>query len=250
MPSKYPQQGIAPSIISQPKAELILKSYGLSALRKNLYSKFNEEEEDTTEFNSRLGNPVFDNIILLSPRHVVKTPKEDFQFLDSFGNPNASDSLVKTTLITPAGNIRVPEEGTQESTNTSDNGSGFNALRIDTVLIELTQIKNVVATAVAGANGTIKEYIGDGDYQIKIRGFIESGGMNKYPKTDVGILSLYLQAPVPIKIISDYLRTFNIDKIVVLDYNFPQTEGRRNLQFFEINAISDKELEAGFIKKS
>jgi hypothetical protein len=252
MASKFPNQQIVPSIINQPKADIILKSYGLNALKKELYKKATPEEEDQEDARSKFGLPVFDNIILLAPNYDIKVPKEDIEFIDDFGKTDEEFKNLLSTRKILEGNIRIDNEKTNQPRNEliEETGNGFpNALQINTVLIELTQTKNVVVTPIAGASGTIKEYIGDGDYQIKIRGFLEGDAPNKYPTVDVRNLSEYLQAPVPIKIISNYLRTFDISSIVVTDYAFPQQEGRRNLQFFELTAVSDKELEAGFIKE-
>ncbi len=221
-----------PGIISQPKAEIILKSYGLNSLKKDVYSKIEKENEDEPDGQSRLGNPVFDNIIFKRPEYFIKD----------------SDGVQRQVVL--GGNTSIGIDGSQESTtelNFGTNNGGENAFRIDTVLIEVVQQRNVIVTPIAGGNGTVKEYIGEGDYQIKMRGFIDSGTPGKYPKSDIVTFSNYLKAPVPIEIVSNYLRSFNIDKVVILEYLFPQTEGRRNLQFFEITAISEQNLESEFI---
>ena len=48
----------------------------------------------------------------------------------------------------------------------------YEDLRIDTVLFDVSQQKNVVTTEIQGRNGTIKEYISDGDFAINISGLI------------------------------------------------------------------------------
>ncbi len=111
-------------------------------------------------------------------------------------------------------------------------------LWLDTVLLDVSQTKNIVTTAITGRNGTIKEYISDGDYVVNIKGAITTQG-NGYPMSDVrGLLSI-LRKKETLQIVSDYLRIFDIYQIVVTDYKFSQVEGFQNTQFFEINAISD-----------
>ncbi len=110
-------------------------------------------------------------------------------------------------------------------------------VRFDMVLIEVSQTKNIVTTGVVGRNGTIKEYICDGDYEIKIRGAVVS--QNAYPEEAVRNFIKILLVPKEIKVISDFLRLFNIYNIVITDYTFGQKEGFKNLQFFEITALSD-----------
>jgi hypothetical protein len=112
-------------------------------------------------------------------------------------------------------------------------------LQLDTVLIDVSQTKNIVTTAVQGRNGTIKEYVSDGDYVINIKGAITTPQSSAYPTGAVRDLLTILKQPAALSIISDYLRIFDIYQIVVTDYRFSQSEGFTNVQFFEINCISD-----------
>lgn len=116
-----------------------------------------------------------------------------------------------------------------------------NGIIIDTVIFTVTQTKNIVKTPIQGRNGTVKEYISDGDFQIEISGAIVSPN-STYPETEVNELIEILKAPIPIpedSLISEYLNWFGIHSIVVESYNFPQTEGFRNQQEFTISAVSD-----------
>lgn len=116
-----------------------------------------------------------------------------------------------------------------------------NGIKIDSVLITITQTKNIVTTPIQGRNGTEKEYISDGDYQIEITGVINSQ-LNNYPEDDVKELVQICNAPVPIPadcLISEYLNWFGIHTMVITSYEFPQGEGIRNQQEFSISAISD-----------
>lgn len=118
----------------------------------------------------------------------------------------------------------------------------FIGVKIDTVLFIVNNSKNIVKTAVQGLNGTIKEYISDGDAQISIKGIIV-GGYNKYPFDEVQILQALLDAPVPIGVNSYYLNNFGIYNIVIESFAFPQNMGSYSQQPFEINAISDAPAE-------
>lgn len=120
-----------------------------------------------------------------------------------------------------------------------------NGIIIDTVLITVTQTKNIIKTPIQGRNGTVKEYISDGDYQIDISGAIVSPN-STYPETDVNELIEILKAPIPIpsdSLISEYLNWFGIHSIVIESYDLPQTEGTRNQQEFRISAVSDIAIE-------
>ena len=123
-------------------------------------------------------------------------------------------------------------------------GVHFNHTKpIDTVLFSVNQTKNIVKTQINGRNGTIKEYVGMGDYNINIKGVI-CGPRGQYPTDDVDELLTFLEYNQSIKIYSSYLNEkFNVDEIVILDYDLTQEEGSYNKQGFEINALSDYPVE-------
>jgi Domain of unknown function (DUF6046) len=116
---------------------------------------------------------------------------------------------------------------------------GDEDVRLDTVLIEVTQTRNIVSTAVQGRDGTVKEYISDGDYSISMKGALVARDADVYPAVGIRALHTQLVKKRQIDIVSDYLRLFGIYSIVVTDYKFPQQEGFHNVQLFEINAVSD-----------
>lgn len=119
----------------------------------------------------------------------------------------------------------------------------FDGIEIDQVLLTVSMSKNVVTTAVVGRNGTVKEYIADGDYQVTIQGALASGQADVYPVTEFANLNEILKAPVSIKVESEFLAQFDIQELVVTGYEFPQVPGFRDLQYFSISAISDEPIE-------
>ncbi|MGV7234659.1 MAG: DUF6046 domain-containing protein [Nitrosomonadaceae bacterium] len=116
-------------------------------------------------------------------------------------------------------------------------------LTIETVLMTVSQTKNIITTAIQGRNGTVKEYISDGDYQIEIRGVIASGAGDVYPENEVTALVEICRAPVAIEIFSEFMDFFEIDTAVVESYDFPQVEGFRDNQPFTIRLLSDVPIE-------
>lgn len=116
---------------------------------------------------------------------------------------------------------------------------------IDTILISVSQTKNIVTTPIQGRNGTVKEYVSDGDYQISLEGKIVSK-TNNYPEAEVSELIQICKSPISIpadSIISEFLAWFGIHSFVIESFDFPQTEGVRNEQEFSISAISDDPIE-------
>ncbi len=186
-------------MISGANPELIIKTFGLSALQTSIYkgkiTPTVEDEPLKTRFQNRtLSTPVF----------------SDLQF-DNIKLANG----VEVTHIYP----------------------------IETVLFSIQQSKNIVKTPINGRNGTIKEYVGMGDYSINIKGVI-AGTRGRYPVEAVDNLMEFLTYNQSIKIYSKYLNErFNIDEIVILDFDLKQEEGRYSQQSFEINALSDYPVE-------
>ncbi len=105
----------------------------------------------------------------------------------------------------------------------------------------VTMEKNIVQTALQGRDGTIKEYISDGDYQIEIAAALTSE-QDDYPKDELKKLMSIIQSSEMIEVASDFLDLFNIHNIVVKSYGFNQ-ETHSNRQTFTICCLSDTPYE-------
>jgi hypothetical protein len=114
---------------------------------------------------------------------------------------------------------------------------------IQDCLITVTQSKKIVVTEIQGRDGTVKEYIGMGDFMINIVGRL-NGKYNVNPKEDTKILNKILSSGAPLAVSNWYLQNLDINDIVVQDFEFPQIEGRYSTQYFTINAMSDRVVEA------
>lgn len=115
-------------------------------------------------------------------------------------------------------------------------------LRIDTVLFTVTMSRNIVKTAIQGRNGTVKEYVSDGDFVITVSGSLV-GERGQYPTEDFQALLGLLSQPAAIEVVSDYLQLFGIFNIVVENYSFRQQPGTQNIQAFELTCSSDAPIE-------
>lgn len=117
-------------------------------------------------------------------------------------------------------------------------------LVIDTVLLEVVAEKIIVKTTIQGGTGTVKEYIGTGDYAVNVKGAIFSNGNKSYPKEDVQKLIKLIELPKAIQVTSPFLQLFGIYNIVIDGRpRFPQREGFQNVQLFEFDALSDAPVE-------
>lgn len=127
-------------------------------------------------------------------------------------------------------------------TDQNNNTVNFSSLNIEQVLITVRNTKNIITTTLQGRNGTVKEYISDGDYTIRIEGMIYGNGMNNYPELDVQNLINICLAPQSINVVSSFLKMFNVEDIVIESYDIEQQEGVRNCQPFTLYCLSDVPL--------
>lgn len=167
-----------------------------------------------------------------------KTPENKDNPFDSKINQvtNIDKELYKSTLGTAVltdiqftGNTWKDNYGNTQS---------FNTLKFETILVSVNQSKNIVTTDIQGRDGTVKEYIGLGDYSINISGII-TGANGHYPLDEVKNLKRMLDANIAINVVSWYLQNLDIDNLVIKDYEIGQDLGGYSYQRFTISALSD-----------
>ena len=122
-------------------------------------------------------------------------------------------------------------------------------LTLDIAIIEINQAKNIVKTQRAGKNGTIKEYMGLGDYNINIKGFLVSEVAGAHPDQTTKEFHAFCKAPKEIKVSSNFLSYFDIYTIVVESFNVRQVEGMRNVFEYEITASDETPFEIQYNKE-
>lgn len=116
-------------------------------------------------------------------------------------------------------------------------------MTFDIALLEINENRNIVKTAIAGRNGTIKEYMSDGDFQINIKGCLDSGLQNVPPIKLLQDFNVIITYPNALNVNCNFLNYFNINNMVIEDAKIIQNEGARNLVNFELNCISDNPIE-------
>ncbi|GEM55239.1 hypothetical protein B0A58_07440 [Flavobacterium branchiophilum NBRC 15030 = ATCC 35035] len=120
-------------------------------------------------------------------------------------------------------------------------------------IITINQEKNIVTTPLQGRDGTIKEYISDGDYTISIDAAVCSYVINQngdadyteshtYPITQLQELISFLKIKDTLKVQSDFLTLFGVTDAVVKSYGMVQ-ETHSNRQSFQIQMLSDTAYE-------
>jgi hypothetical protein len=198
------------NVVNQSK--LILKGVG-GALIKPKFFKVNETEIENEQFDSDLtksskfGIPTFDM----------------FSFNCSVGNKvtyTASKEFGGGSVILDAPFV------------------------FETALITVNQTKNIVKTAIAGQNGTVKEFMSEGDFVINLKGVIVGDTANQRPDiTTLNSLVAYLKAPLSLPVSCNFLNEWLISSVAVESYTVGQREGARNIIDVEINMLSDSVIE-------
>lgn len=117
-------------------------------------------------------------------------------------------------------------------------------LELSQILVSVTFPRNIIKTQIQGRNGTVKEYIGEGDASISFRGVLTAKNGSS-PKDQINTLKQIMDAPVAIPVSSAYLQNLDIYSVVFEDRTLEQEEGGYSYQSFTINAVSDvpQELE-------
>ena len=103
--------------------------------------------------------------------------------------------------------------------------------------------KNIIETPVSGQNGTVKEYISTGDYQIMISGKITEF-LNLFPADEldkfVEIQNINEAIPIDSKILNEFFNVFNI---VIKKITVASIPGSINELDINIDCVSDYDLD-------
>jgi len=205
----YRENGIGLEVKGQ--AELILKGVGLRFLKPKFF-----KVDEATMFKEQ---DAINDAILNS----TKTYSDS---RSKFGLPVFDDILFDQLMYTDNNNKQIIVE----------------AFSMGIALCEVSQSRNIVATQIAGRNGTVKEYVSDGDYMINIKGVLASLYQNVAPKDSLNQLLGFCTAPTQLNVASNFMAYFGIYTIVIKDYHFSQMEGERNVISFELSCLSDIDI--------
>lgn len=128
----------------------------------------------------------------------------------------------------------------------------FEGVRLDTVLFDIVLEKNIVRTPINGRNGTVKQFISLGDYQINVQGLINGGSnerlevfdyRNQVPEEQIRKLNAIFKVPQEIEVISEFLDFFDISTVVIQGGGIAQKEGSRDTLFLNVGMLSDTPIE-------
>ena len=139
--------------------------------------------------------------------------------------------------------------------STHNKGERYSLL-FQEVVISVTQERNIITTLLQGRDGTIKEYISNGDYSSTLDLAItdyegepdeqtdEEFLLPKqdYPISRLETLRKLLTTPQTVEVESDFLYAFGIKSAVVTSFSLQQ-ETHSNRQSVQIQMLSDEPYE-------
>ena len=122
-----------------------------------------------------------------------------------------------------------------------------NGLALLDPLVTVGAPMNVVKTAIQGRRGTVKEYIGQGDYAVTIRAILatdlRAGDRFAYPLPEVQRLRALCELGVALPVSGFLLDTYGIKSLVVENVRYESLPGFGNLQAYELECVSDEPIE-------
>lgn len=113
----------------------------------------------------------------------------------------------------------------------------------DWPLIDIYVAKNIVTTPIKGRNGSVKEYINTGDYQINIRGIFINYESDEYPEEMVYQFHELFKLNRELRVTNSLLNLLDVHDLVITDIRLPEVEGFNHIQPFIIQCISDRAVE-------
>lgn len=135
----------------------------------------------------------------------------------------------------------------ESATWTQKEGDTFRTYVSEEILIVIAMIdaqraKYVEMTPMEGYDGTVKEYSAHGDYDVTIKGLLVSDN-GQYPASLKAQLKSVEEAKVAVPVSCEYLNDLGILNLVILNLKWVPTAGSENSQAFEMQCVSDKDVQ-------
>jgi hypothetical protein len=119
--------------------------------------------------------------------------------------------------------------------------NGLDDLLLESAVLSLSRTKNVVTTAIQGREGTVKEWINNGDFSITFNGLLVAKGWD-FPIEATALFNEFMEVNQSLKLEHEVLNNLGIFEAVVMDYALPSTT-YTNVQPYTIQLLSDNPFE-------
>jgi hypothetical protein len=186
------------------------------------------------------GLPLVQRAILEANKFNIITDKPDATSM--MGTPIYGSLFIERPEYTTFDFNELTNEYVEVSNTLASNtaASAAQGLFLNGVIIDATVNKTIVKTEIIDYKGTVKEYIGESDMTITIRGYVASQNPDEYPDDDARLIKSYASAPVPLKVVNTFLNDIlGVNQMVVESCQLLQQQGMRNVQYFQWTCVSD-----------
>jgi hypothetical protein len=217
-------QFIIPTPAQKQNVRTLSKGFGLPIVQRAIIAANNFNiKTDKPDGTSLYGTPMYGTLFIQRPEYTTFEYNDFTNEYVETPNPLASNKSFGTLNVAPG----INTEGAQ-------------GLFLNGVIIDATVNKTIVKTEVIDLKGTVKEYMGESDLTITIRGYVASQNPDEYPDDDARLIKSYSSAPVSLKVTSDFLNNIlGVSQIVIESCQMSQQQGLRNVQYFQLNCVSD-----------
>lgn len=217
-------QFIIPTPAQKQNVRTLSKGFGLPLVQRALIAANNFNiKTDKPDGTSLYGTPMYGTLFIQRPEYTTFEYNDFTNEYVETPNPLASNKSFGTLNVAPGINT-----------------DGAQGLFLNGVIIDATVNKTIVKTEVIDLKGTVKEYMGESDLTITIRGYVASQNPDEYPDDDARLIKSYSSAPVSLKVTSDFLNNIlGVSQIVIESCQMSQQQGLRNVQYFQLNCVSD-----------
>ncbi len=124
--------------------------------------------------------------------------------------------------------------------------SGTLEVELPDAVASVNRERRIVSTALTGRDGTVKEYINEGDWAINlvvgVQAIRDGVIADEYPGDELRELRQLLDVKEAIEVHSEFLLIFDITKMVIKSYAATQMT-EVNYQAVSISAVSDEDYE-------
>lgn len=158
---------------------------------------------------------------------------------DMYGNRCVDSVMLAIPLKNP---VEFKQRWQDDSPNTD--GYNDNSFSTDTLvwwdctaIVTVSSEKNIIATKVNGRDYSRKELISNGDINISVTGRLNSFLADVYPTDDFQKFIQIMKYKGAVKVNSQILSQFGIDRILIQNFNMPQKTGYKNIQEYTFSAI-------------
>jgi len=217
-------QFIIPTPAQKQNVRTLSKGFGLPLVQRALIAANNFNiKTDKPDGKSLYGTPMYGTLFIQRPEYTTFEYNDFTNEYVETPNPLASNKSFGTLNVAPG----INTEGAQ-------------GLFLNGVIIDATVNKTIVKTEVIDLKNTVKEYMGESDLTITIRGYVATQNPDEYPDDDARLIKSYSSAPVSLKVTSDFLNNIlGVSQIVIESCQMSQQQGLRNVQYFQLNCVSD-----------